>query len=146
MVNINELSAPSNSLKAADLEGAELELTIESYVVREFDQTDEKTGEQYKQKKPIFSFKGTDKTLVCNNTNREAIAYAYGPEMDDWVGKPITLYPTVVPFGHKNVEAIRVRVTKKATAKPKFLKDGAKPYDKEKYDERNPPPNDDIPF
>jgi len=117
MVNINDLSPPSNSLKAADLEGSEWEVTIASYVVKEFDQQDEKTGEQYKVKKPIFSFHETEKTLVCNKTNRDAIAYAYGDEMDDWIGKVIHLYPTMVPFGAKKVEAIRVRAVK-AAAKP----------------------------
>jgi hypothetical protein len=131
MVNVNELSPPSNTLKAADLEGSELELTIAGYVVREFDQTDGETGEKYKQKKPVFSFKETEKTFVCNKTNRGAIAYAYGPEMDDWIGKPIILFPTMVSFGHKEVEGIRVRVVKKATAKPKILRDDKTPLDDE---------------
>jgi hypothetical protein len=115
MVNVNELSPPSNTLKAADLEGGEWELTIESYVVREFDQQDQKTGETYKQKKPIFSFHETEKTFVCNKTNRNAIAYVYGDEMDEWVGKKVILYGQLVDFGNKQVEGIRVRVPKPMT-------------------------------
>jgi hypothetical protein len=136
MVNVNELSPPSNTLKAADLEGGEWELTIESYVIREFDQQDAKTGETYKQKKPIFSFHETEKTFVCNKTNRNAIAYVYGDEMDEWVGKKIILYGQLVDFGNKQVEGIRVRV-------PKPMK---KPTGPKKPDDRNPPPSDDIPF
>ena len=122
MVNINELSEPSKSLKAAELEGNEVTMVIKNYIVKEFDEVDTKTGQTYKSKKPIFDFEDTDKTFVCNKTNRNAIAYAYGDEMDDWIGKPITLYPTMVQFGDKMVEAIRVRVVKAATGKPKFLK------------------------
>lgn len=112
MVNVNELSPASNTLKASDFEGGEWELTIESYVVREFDQTDQKTGETYKQKKPIFSFQETEKTFVCNKTNRNAIAYVYGDEMDNWVGKKVILFGQMVDFGNKQVEGIRVRVPK----------------------------------
>ena len=140
MVNVNELSPPSTSLKAADLEGSEIELIIASYVIKEFDEVDKKTNETYQVRKPIFSFEETEKTFVCNKTNRSAIAYAYGDEMDEWIGKPITLYPTMVQFGSDMVEAIRVRVVKKGTAKkPSFVK---------KHDDRNPPPqlDDEVPF
>ena len=122
MTSIDELSPPSNSLKAADLEGGEVTLTIDNYSVKEFSEEDKKTGDHYTVRKPIISFVESEKTFVCNKTNREAIAYAYGKEMDDWIGKPITLYPTIVPFGDKKVEAIRVRVLKASVGKPKFLK------------------------
>jgi hypothetical protein len=137
MVNVNELSPPSNSHKAADLNGEEWEVTISGYTVKEFDQENVETGEAYKVKKPIFTFHETEKTLVCNKTNRDAIAYAYGDEMDDWIGKVVFLYPTMVPFGNKKVEAIRVRAVK--ATKPKTKPAG-------KFDERNPPPFDDTPF
>lgn len=127
MTSIDELDSISNSLKAADLDGSEVTLKIKSYVIKEFDETS-RDGETYKAKKPIFSFEGTDKTFVCNKTNRNAIAYAYGKEMDDWIGKDITLFPTIVPFGDKQVEAIRVRVLKANKAgKPKFLTDHENP-------------------
>ena len=119
MTTIDELAPPSNSLKAEDLEGDEITLTIKSYTVREFDQ--EKEGRHYTVKKPIFAFEGTEKTLVCNKTNMQAIAYAYGKEMDEWIGKQIILFPTMVPFGDKMVEAIRVRVVKPGKSKPKFV-------------------------
>ena len=120
MVNVNELSPASNTLKAADFEGGEWELTIAGYTIREFDQTDSKTGETYKQRKPIFSFQETDKTFVCNKTNRVAIASVYGNEMDDWIGKRIILFGQMVEFGGRQVEGIRVRVErpKKAPGKP----------------------------
>lgn len=121
MTSIDEYSPPSNSLKAEDLEGEEVTLKIKSYVGQEFQQEDLKTGNKYTVKKPVISFEGTEKVLVCNKTNLRAIAYAYGKEMDDWIGKEITLFPTMVPFGDKMVEAIRVRVVNKNKGKPKFV-------------------------
>ncbi len=137
MVNVNDLSPPSNTLKASDFDGGEWEVTIESYEVREFDQKDQKTGETYKQKKPVFSFHETEKTMVCNKTNRNSIAYVYGPEMDDWIGKKIILFAELVEFGGKQVEGIRVRV-------PKPMKKPTTPTKRPQYDELNPPPNDDF--
>lgn len=119
MTSIDDLSPPSNSLKASDLDGDEHVLTIKSYVVREFDQ--EKDGRHFTVKKPVISFVGTDKTFVCNKTNMGAIAYAFGKEMDDWIGKQIILFPTMVSFGDKMVEAIRVRVIKQGKQKAKFV-------------------------
>jgi hypothetical protein len=126
MTSIDELSPPSTSLKASDLEGNDVTLTIAGYDIKEFDETDNKTGQQYKSRKPIFSFQETEKTFVCNLTNRRTIAASYGKEMDEWIGKPITLFPTVVPFGDKMVEAVRVRIVKQAAGAPKFLKNGPK--------------------
>ena len=129
MTSIDELSPPSNSLKAADLDGSEATLTIKSYVVKEFDEVDKKTGDGFTVRKPIFSFEETEKTFVCNKTNRETIAHVYGKEMDGWIGKPITLFPTMVSFGDKMVEAIRVRVLRAGNKPPKFLKSkGGHPF------------------
>jgi flagellar basal body rod protein FlgC len=128
MSSIDELAPTSSSLKADDLDGDEVSLTIASYVVKEFDETDNKTGETYKRKKPIFSFEETEKTFVCNVTNARALAAAFGSrEMDDWVGKKITLFPTVTSFGDKTVPCIRVRVLKEKGGKPKFLKPSENP-------------------
>lgn len=123
MTSIDELTTPSNTLKAADLEGSEISLVISSYEVRDFEQTG-RSGDTYIAKKPVLSFAGTEKKFVCNQTNMGAIAYVYGKEMDDWIGKEITLYPTMVSFGKEMVEAIRVRVVAKGNkTKPKFLKE-----------------------
>jgi hypothetical protein len=140
MVNVNELSPPSNTLKGADFEGGEWELTIAGYEVREFDQTDQKTGEAYKQKKPVFSFRETEKTLVCNKTNRDEIRSVYGDEMDNWIGKTIILFSKKVEFGNKIVDGIRVRVERPKT------KPSGPAAKKQAQDELNPPPHDDIPF
>lgn len=126
MASIDDFATPSNSLKAADLEGSEIALTIKSYEAKEFEEKG-KNGEQYKALKPVFSFEETDKTFVMNKTNREAVAYVYGKEMDDWIGREIVLYPTVVDFGPKKVEAIRIRVSRQSTGAPKFLQKKSDP-------------------
>lgn len=145
-MNIDDFSAPSKTLGAADLEGDEVTLTIKSYVAREFEQEDMKTGEKYKQKKPVFSFMETEKTLVCNKTNREAIAAGFNDkEMDNWIGRKITLYPTVTPVGHESKPCIRVRILKEGGSKPKFLKNGPKdehPFAPGNNDELD----DEVPF
>ena len=137
MVNVNDLSPPSNTLKAADFEGGEWELTIAGYEVREFDQTDQKTGETYKQRKPVFSFHETEKTLVCNKTNRNEIATVYGDEMDDWIGKKIIAFGKKVEFGNKMVDGIRVRVERPKKSPP------GKPQPRQS---ENPADFDDAPF
>lgn len=126
MTSIKEFETPSNSLKAADLDGEEVTLKITGFDIKDFDRDGRVT------KKPVLSFEGTDKTLVCNITNLRSIAYAYGDTMEDWVGKEIVLYPTRVQFGSDIVEAIRVRVVKKGTGKsPKFLSKGNEELDDE---------------
>jgi hypothetical protein len=135
--SIDDLKSGSTSLKADDLDGDEVTLTIAGYVVREFDQTDSKTGETYKRKKPVLSFEETEKTLVCNMTNMEAIAYAYkSRKFKDWVGKKITLFPTTVPVGNEIKPCIRVRVLKESGHKPRFIRDSENPA----------PLDDEIPF
>lgn len=132
MTSIDELTPPKNSLAAEDLDGDDVTLTIKGYEIKEFQQTND-SGEKYIAKKPILSFEGTDKTFVCNVTNMKAIAYVYGKEIDSWIGKKITLFPTLVTFGNKEVPGIRVRVPKEGGGKPKFLQNQA-------------PLDDDIPF
>lgn len=60
-------------------------------------------------KKPILSFKGKSKTMTCNITNAGVIAQLYGNDTRKWVGKRITIYPTMTSFGGKEVDCIRVR-------------------------------------
>jgi hypothetical protein len=141
MASIDDFATPSNGLKAADLEGSEITLTIKSYEAKEFDEKG-RNGETYKALKPVFSFHETDKTFVMNKTNREAVAYAYGKEMDDWLDKEITLYPTIVPFGDKKVEAIRVRAVKQSAGAPSFLKSNPKVA----AQKAQAPLDDEIPF
>lgn len=90
---------PSKFLKAADLSGRRVVVTISHVAIEKFDD-----GER-----PCVFFQGKDKGLVLNKTNFNAIADITGEEdSDDWGGKRITLYATKVDYQGKRVEAIRV--------------------------------------
>lgn len=104
---------PSLYLAAHDLLGRDVVLTIRRLVVEDL-----KT-ERGTEKKPVVYFDetfkkaqaaGTDeKRLVLNKTNAKTIAEIYGPEVNDWTGKRITVYATKVSAFGKETEAIRVR-------------------------------------
>lgn len=48
-----------------------------------------------KSKKPVAYFEGKEKGLALNSTNCKTIASMYGNDTDGWIGKKITLFPTV---------------------------------------------------
>lgn len=64
-----------------------------------------------KSKKPVIYMKGTEKGFAVNATNGKTIATMYGPMIEDWVGKRITLFKSTTrsPSGDGEVECIRVR-------------------------------------
>lgn len=98
MVDINQIFG-GNSLKAADLKGREHNVVISEVTEKKFEDGN----------KLIISFQHRTKTLVCNKTNAERIAYVYGTNTDLWVGKEIQLYPDLVSYQGRQVDAIRVR-------------------------------------
>lgn len=91
---------PSKFLKAADLQGREVRLTMAN-VERE------KIGDDFK---PVLYFKGKDRGLALNKTNAGTIADAYGDDSDDWFDQPIILFSVMVDFQGKVGPAIRCRV------------------------------------
>ena len=63
-----------------------------------------------KDRKPIFRLRGKEKKMICNATNAKTIARLYGSEVEDWVGKSITLYKAETNAqGGEVVPCIRVR-------------------------------------
>ena len=64
-----------------------------------------------KSKKPLLSFKGTEKKLAVNSTNGKTIASMYGKFIEDWVGKKIAIYKSTTrsPEGDGEVDCVRVR-------------------------------------
>jgi hypothetical protein len=50
-----------------------------------------------------------NKPWILNMTNQKAIARLYGPFIEDWQGKDVTLYAGTTKFGGETVECIRVR-------------------------------------
>lgn len=89
---------PSNYLKASDLQGRNVPVTIEKVVMEDI-------GSDHK---PVVYFTGKEKGLVLNKTNSNNISVVYGPETENWVNQQIILYPTIVDFQGRSVDAIRV--------------------------------------
>ena len=94
---------PTKYLQASDLDGADVPVTITGCEIEEMGKD--------KDRKPVLTFKGTEKKLVLNKTNWSVIAKVLGTdETDDWIGQRITLYPTEVESFGETVMAIRVRL------------------------------------
>ena len=94
-------AAFGNYIKAADLGGRRINVTIESVEL----------GEINGEKKLLMSFVGKDKKVAVNKTNSDTITDILGTdETDDWVGHRISLFPSKTTFGGKRVDCIRVDV------------------------------------
>jgi len=103
---------PSNFIKASDLQGREVSVVISGADV-------EKIGNGNDQKL-VLKFKGKSKGMICNRTNANRIAYSYGNDTDGWIGKEIILFPDMVDFQGRMVEAVRVKApAKKPNGTPK---------------------------
>lgn len=103
---------PSKYVKAADLNGKTVTLTIAKLVVEELGHGNEK------ERKPILYFQKATKGLVLNRTNAMTIAGLYGDESDDWAGKRISIYPTRVRAFGAMQDTIRIREEIPALPKP----------------------------
>jgi hypothetical protein len=103
---------PSKYVKAADLGGKPITLTIAKLAI-------EKMGHgAEEERKPVLYFQKATKGLVLNRTNGMIIASLHGPETDHWVGKRITLYPTTVRAFGAVQDCIRVKEEIPAQPKP----------------------------
>lgn len=123
-----------NFLKADDLQGKTVRVTISKVEIKEFDDGN----------KIVISFQGKDKTLVCNKTNSSIIAENLGSrETDDWVGQTILLTVKKVEFQGKLVPAIRVVLADNpAPVKPK----ATPARQPEPEHEPEPDSSDEVPF
>jgi hypothetical protein len=98
-VNIND-QFPSKYLKASDLKGKKIKVTIGEVGLEE-------VGDG---KKPVLFFVGKDKGMVLNKTNGMTIAASYGADTDKWEGKELLLYSSKVNFNNQMVDSLRVEV------------------------------------
>ena len=94
----------SNWLKAEDLQKQKHRAVITDIKLQEIKQNDRT------ERKLELHFKDKAKTLLLNKTNADSIAYIHGPDTDMWLNKEIILYPTMVDFQGRSVEAIRVEM------------------------------------
>ena len=120
-----------DTLKAADLQGNEVTVVIATVGMKKFDNGN----------KLVITFQGKKKSLVCNKTNANRIAYTYGSNTDNWIGQEVTLYVELVDFQGSTVEAIRIRPPAKRPVPQRVAQSHQAP----------PPPldesvGDDIPF
>ena len=103
MAKLTELY-PSKWLSAADLKNQEVVATISGVTTDEFDDNGKKSV------KPVCNFQGVDKALILNKTNALTIQEISGhDDTDHWAGVQVCLYPTMVQFGAKMTEAIRIK-------------------------------------
>lgn len=91
---------PSEFLKAGDLQDREARVVMDHVELKD-------VGDETK---PVLFFQGKDKGLVLNKTNSNNIAMIYGDDTDDWAGRELILYPTMVDYQGRSVPAIRVKV------------------------------------
>lgn len=103
---------PSKYVKAADLNGKTVTLTIEKLVVEELGHGSEK------ERKPVLYFAKATKGLVLNRTNAMTIAGLYGDESDEWKGKRVSIYPTRIRAFGAMQDTIRIREEIPAQPKP----------------------------
>lgn len=94
---------PSKFLKAADLNGRTVRVKICEVKFEEIGQGDDKS------RKPVIYFHGKEKGVALNKTNATNIALMYGDEMEDWIDAEVDLFPAMVDFQGRSVEAIRVK-------------------------------------
>ena len=83
--------------------GEDLTVTID------FVQTEEITGSGGKKEHCTVAHIKNNKPLILNVTNSKSIAKLYGPFIEDWAGKQITLFATTTKLAGEVVECLRVR-------------------------------------
>lgn len=98
---------PSKYLKAADLQGRNIEAIMQHVMLEEI--KDPKDPEDAKVL-PVLYFQGVPKGMVLNKTNAKVIAAGYGQETEAWRDMPIMLFSAMVDAWGETVDAIRVRL------------------------------------
>lgn len=84
-------------------EGQDLTVTID-YV-----QQQTVTGTGGKKEDCTVAHLVGQKPMILNVTNSKMIAKLYGPYIEDWAGKPITLYASTTKLAGETVECLRIR-------------------------------------
>jgi len=99
---------PSSWLKAADLGGQEVTVSMAAVQIETIGQGNDADS------LPVLSFVGQSKGLILNKTNARSISQLYGTETTGWSGRSITLFPTTTQYGSETRDCIRI----KAPAEP----------------------------
>lgn len=78
-------------------------------VVIDYVQSEEVVGTAGKKEVCSVAHIKGDKPWILNMTNQKAIARLYGPYIEDWQGKAVTLFASTTKLAGEQVECIRVR-------------------------------------
>ena len=100
---------PSQFLESAELRGKPFTGTIAR--IEKLKGVKGRDGKPFDAR--VVWFEKARKGWCINKTNAKTISQklGYGDDMEEWVGKPVTIYPaTCDAFGDKNVPCIRVKV------------------------------------
>jgi hypothetical protein len=100
-MNINDLY-PSKYIKADDIQGQQVPVTIQSVVIEEIAD---------KEHKPVMRFIGKEKGMVLNKTNALTCAHVWGDESNAWAGQRATLLAAPVMFQGKQVMGLQLLPT-----------------------------------
>ena len=78
-------------------------------VTIDFVQVEEITGTGGKKEYCTVAHLVDQKPMILNVTNSKSIGKLYGPFIEDWAGRPVTLYATTTKMAGEIVECLRVR-------------------------------------
>lgn len=110
MANLNDIF-PSRYLKASDLQGHEVSVTIASVALEPFGRT--------RDLLPVVYFVGKAKGLKLNITMGRAIAAIAGSaETEDWTGVAVCVFATFADFGKQTFPVVRIKAP---VAKPRAV-------------------------
>lgn len=79
---------PGRFLKAGDFKGKQVTLTMSEVRIEEL------VGDKGPQIKGVISFEKTEKQWALNKTNGLCLKAMFGRQVQEWVGKRVTLFPS----------------------------------------------------
>lgn len=71
-----------------------------------------------KKEECTIAYLKDQKPLILNNTNSKTISKLYGPYIEDWAGKSVTLFATTTKLAGDTVECLRIRPVVSKQQKP----------------------------
>lgn len=79
---------PGRFIKAGEMDGKPATMTIKEVYL------DHIEGEDGREKpQAVVAFQETPREMALNKTNGQCLKALFGPQVDDWIGKRVTLYP-----------------------------------------------------
>ena len=95
-------------------------------VTLDYVQREQITGTDGKKEDATVAHLKGHKPLILNVTNSKSIAKLYGPYIEEWSNKQITLYASMTKAFGEMVECLRIRPTVARPTKPKIAADRLK--------------------